>query len=105
MWTPRSSLRCLSSSSTHSRMPSKEASASDWEEVRLDRGRIAELLEAHAPEDWETRFDKAQLMDSVIEGEPIQMFVMAADICESTMLMKEAVKFEQFAYIMDKFVS
>ena len=33
------------------------------------------------------------------------MFVMAADIRESTMLMKEAVKFEQFAYVMDKFVS
>ena len=81
------------------------ASASDWEEVRRDRHRITELLEAHAPADWEQRFDKDQLLDSVIEGEPIQMFVMAADIRESTMLMKEAVKFEQFAYIMDKFVS
>jgi class 3 adenylate cyclase len=80
-------------------------SGSDWEEVRLDRGRIVELLEAHAPADWEQRFDKDQLLDSVIEGEPIQMFVMAADIRESTMLMKEAVKFEQFAYVMDKFVS
>jgi class 3 adenylate cyclase len=86
-------------------MAGKESSASDWEEVRLDRGRIVELLEAHAPADWETRFDKEKLLDSVIEGEPIQMFVMAADIRESTMLMKEAVKFEQFAYVMDKFVS
>jgi class 3 adenylate cyclase len=33
------------------------------------------------------------------------MFVMAADIRESTMLMKEAVKFERFAYVMDKFVT
>ena len=33
------------------------------------------------------------------------MFVMAADIRESTLLMKEAVRFEQFAKIMDKFVS
>ena len=86
-------------------MADKGTSASDWEEVRLDRGRIVELLEAHAPADWETRFDKEGLLDSVIEGEPIQMFVMAADIRESTMLMKEAVKFEQFAYVMDKFVS
>ena len=86
-------------------MADKGASASDWEEVRLDRGRIVELLEAHAPADWEARFEKEKLLDSVIEGEPIQMFVMAADIRESTMLMKEAVKFEQFAYVMDKFVS
>jgi len=86
-------------------MASKGASASEWEEVRLDRGRIVELLEAHAPADWHQRFDVDQLLDSVIEGEPIQMFVMAADIRESTMLMKEAVKFEQFAYVMDKFVS
>jgi class 3 adenylate cyclase len=41
----------------------------------------------------------------VIEGEPIQMFVMAADIRESTTLMKESVKFERFALVMDKFVS
>jgi class 3 adenylate cyclase len=41
----------------------------------------------------------------VIDGEPIQMFVMAADIRESTTLMKESVKFERFATIMDKFVS
>ena len=86
-------------------MAGTRASASDWEEVRRDRGRITELLEAHAPADWEQRFDKEQLLDSVTEGEPIQMFVMAADIRESTMLMKEAVKFERFAYIMDKFVS
>ena len=33
------------------------------------------------------------------------MFVMAADIRESTLLMKEAVHFERFAKIMDKFVS
>jgi class 3 adenylate cyclase len=86
-------------------MTDKGASASDWEEVRLDRGRLAGLLEAHAPEDWEQRFDKPKLLDSIASGEPIQMFVMAADIRESTMLMKEAVKFEQFAYVMDKFVS
>jgi class 3 adenylate cyclase len=86
-------------------MAGKGTSGPDWEEVRLDRGRIVELLEAHAPADWEQRFDKEELLDSVIEGEPIQMFVMAADIRESTMLMKEAVKFEQFAYVMDKFVS
>ncbi|MEX0755771.1 MAG: hypothetical protein WD556_11755 [Actinomycetota bacterium] len=33
------------------------------------------------------------------------MFVMAADIRSSTMLMKEAVRFEKFAFIMDKFVT
>lgn len=86
-------------------MVGKEALASDWEEIRKDRNRIVELLEAHAPADWEQRFDKEKLLDSIASGEPIQMFVMAADIRESTMLMKEAVKFEQFAYVMDKFVS
>jgi class 3 adenylate cyclase len=70
-----------------------------------DRDRITGLLESHAPADWERLFRKDQLLDSILAGEPIQMFVMAADIRESTMLMKEAVKFEQFAYVMDKFVS
>ena len=70
-----------------------------------DRERIAGLLEPHAPGDWEERFDKERLLDTVLAGESIQMFVMAADIRESTMLMKEAVKFERFAEIMDRFVS
>ena len=70
-----------------------------------DRDRIAQLLQAHAPPDWEERFRKEEFLDTVIAGEPIQMFVMAADIRESTTLMKEAVKFERFAYVMDKFVS
>lgn len=70
-----------------------------------DRERIAELLESHAPADWEERFRKDELLDSIIDGQPIHMFVMAADIRESTMLMKEAVKFEKFAFVMDKFVS
>ena len=80
-------------------------SGSDWEEVRLDRDRLTGLLEPHAPDGWEQRFDKEKLLDSIAGGEPIQMFVMAADIRESTMLMKEAIKFERFAYVMDKFVS
>ena len=33
------------------------------------------------------------------------MFVMAADIRESTTLMKEAIRFERFASVMDRFVS
>src|SRR5438128_8503071 len=70
-----------------------------------DRSRTARLLKAHAPPDWEQRFRKDELLDSVIDGEPIQMFVVAADIRESTTLMKESVKFERFALIMDKFVS
>jgi class 3 adenylate cyclase len=74
----------------------------DRDEERL---RIAGLLEKHAPPDWEQRFRKAELLDAIIDGEPIQMFVMAADIRESTMLMKEAVRFELFARTMDKFVS
>ncbi|MGH7127662.1 MAG: alcohol dehydrogenase catalytic domain-containing protein [Planctomycetaceae bacterium] len=45
------------------------------------------------------------LLDAIIDTTPLQMFVMAADIRESTLLMKEAVQFEQFAKIMDKFVS
>jgi class 3 adenylate cyclase len=86
-------------------MLSKEASDPDWSEIRLDRDRLAGLLEAHAPADWEERFRKEELLDVIAAGESIQMFVMAADIRESTMLMKEAIKFERFAYVMDKFVS
>jgi class 3 adenylate cyclase len=70
-----------------------------------ERARIAAMLEAHAPPDWENRFRRDDLLDAIIDGEPLQMFVMAADIRESTMLMKEAVRFERFAFIMDKFVT
>ena len=70
-----------------------------------ERERLTELLLAHAPPDWEERFRPAELLDAIVDGEPIQMFVMAADIRESTMLMKEAVRFELFARTMDKFVS
>ena len=78
---------------------------STGEERDQERARIAGLLESHAPPDWEERFRKEELLDAVIDHEPIQMFVMAADIRESTMLMKEAVRFELFARTMDKFVS
>ncbi|HEX6009657.1 MAG TPA: hypothetical protein VFZ50_06075 [Actinomycetota bacterium] len=71
----------------------------------LERARISDLLKAHAPPDWEKRFRRDDLLDAIIDGEPLQMFVMAADIRESTMLMKEAVRFERFAFIMDKFVT
>ena len=70
-----------------------------------DRARAARLLKPHAPPDWEERFRKEELLDNVIDGEPIQMFVMAADIRESTTLMKESVRFERFAMVMDRFVS
>jgi class 3 adenylate cyclase len=70
-----------------------------------DRELAAGLLESHAPPDWERRFRREELLDAVIDGEPMQMFVMAADIRESTMLMKEAIRFERFALVMDKFVS
>lgn len=74
-------------------------------EHELERARIGDLLKAHAPPDWEKRFRRDDLLDAIIDGEPLQMFVMAADIRESTMLMKEAVRFERFAFIMDKFVT
>ncbi len=70
-----------------------------------ERARVAGLLDPHAPPDWERRFQRDQLLDAIIDTTPLQMFVMAADIRESTLLMKEAVRFEQFAKIMDKFVS
>ena len=70
-----------------------------------ERRRLAGLLANHAPPDWEERFDTEQLLDAIIDTTPLQMFVMAADIRESTLLMKEAVEFERFAKIMDKFVS
>jgi class 3 adenylate cyclase len=69
------------------------------------RGRVAELLGRHAPPDWPERFDRERLLDAIVDHEPLQMFVMAADIRESTVLMREAVRFELFARIMDKFVS
>ena len=70
-----------------------------------ERARLVDLLKAHAPPDWEDRFRTNDLLDAIIDGEPIQMFVMAADIRESTLLMKEAIKFERFAFVMDKFVT
>jgi class 3 adenylate cyclase len=70
-----------------------------------ERARTARLLKPHAPPDWERRFRRDELLDAVLAGEPIEMFVMAADIRESTTLMKEAVRFERFAVVMDKFVS
>jgi class 3 adenylate cyclase len=69
------------------------------------RARIAGLLHGHAPTDWQERFPRDALLDAVIDTTPLQMFVMAADIRESTTLMKEAVRFERFARTMDKFVS
>ena len=79
--------------------------AATLEDRDQERARIAGLLESHAPPDWEERFPKEALLDAIIDTTPLQMFVMAADIRESTLLMKEAVRFEQFAKIMDKFVS
>ncbi len=70
-----------------------------------ERARHADLVEAHAPPDWRGRFDSEPLLDAIVRGEPIQMFVMAADIRGSTMLMKEAIRFERFAFVMDKFVT
>jgi class 3 adenylate cyclase len=83
-------------------MPEEQEEPLDREQERL---RIADLLATHAPPDWEQRFRSDELIDAIIDNEPLQMFVMAADIRESTTLMKEAVKFELFAKIMDKFVS
>jgi class 3 adenylate cyclase len=74
--------------------------ASDDEEARH-----AEQVTAHAPPDWHERFDAPALMGAIDRGEPIQMFVMAADIRGSTMLMKEAIRIDRFAFVMDKFVT
>lgn len=70
-----------------------------------ERARIVRLLKDHAPPDWEERFRTDELLDAIIDGAPLQMFVMAADIRESTTLMKEAIRFERFAFTMDKFVT
>src|SRR5436190_3428634 len=75
------------------------------EERDRERARFERMLEPHAPPDWERRFRSAELLDAVIDGESIQMFVMAADIRESTTLMKESIRIERFASIMDRFVS
>jgi class 3 adenylate cyclase len=71
----------------------------------VDRGRYVALVEGHAPPDWRSRFDANRLLDAIAHTEPIQMFVMAADIRGSTMLMKEAIRLERFASVMDKFVT
>ena len=75
------------------------------EERDHERLHLVDLLTTHAPPDWEGRLGKQELLDAIIDGEPIQMFVMAADIRSSTSLMKEAIRFERFAFTMDKFVS
>jgi class 3 adenylate cyclase len=77
----------------------------EGEERERDRARVVQMLEPHAPPDWERRFRTNELLDAVIDGEAIQMFVMAADIRESTALMKESIRFERFAAVMDRFVS
>jgi class 3 adenylate cyclase len=77
----------------------------DEAEREPERARIAELLKTHAPPDWEERFRANELLNAIIDGESLQMFVMAADIRNSTTLMKEAIRFERFAFIMDKFVT
>jgi class 3 adenylate cyclase len=93
------------------RAPSSSARASGEPEAPIledrdqERARIVSLLEPHAPPDWQQRFRKDELLDAIVDTTPMQMFVMAADIRESTLLMKEAVRFERFARIMDKFVS
>ena len=77
----------------------------DGEAPEAERPRLERLLEPHAPPDWEQRFRKHELLDAIVDNQPMQMFVMAADIRESTTLMKEAIRFERFAVVMDKFVS
>jgi class 3 adenylate cyclase len=69
------------------------------------RGRYVALVEEHAPPNWRDRFDAERLLDAISGTAPIQMFVMAADIRGSTMLMKEAIHLERFASVMDKFVT
>jgi class 3 adenylate cyclase len=69
------------------------------------RARHAALVAAHAPTDWRDRFDADALLGAIEGGDPIQMFVMAADIRGSTMLMKEAIRIDRFAFVMDKFVT
>ncbi|MGZ8624702.1 MAG: hypothetical protein ACXWYQ_11135 [Actinomycetota bacterium] len=82
-----------------------EDEASEPVDRATERLRVAGLLATHAPPDWEQRFRREELLDAIIDTTPLQMFVMAADIRESTLLMKEAVQLERFAKIMDKFVS
>lgn len=87
------------------RSPGAESEAEPPRDRDQARAETARLLEGHAPPDWGERFDTDRLIAAIVDGQPIQMFVMAADIRESTLLMKEAVRFERFAFTMDKFVS
>ena len=83
--------------------PETEIEVEESSEER--RARLSSGLDAHAPAGWRDEFRVDELLDAVVDGRPIQMFVMAADIRSSTLLMKEAVRFERFAEIMDRFVS
>ncbi len=85
--------------------PAAQRPAVNARERTRERAGVARLLKPHAPADWETRFRRDELLDAVIDGRAIQFFVMAADIRESTSLMKEAIRIERFAQVMDKFVS
>ena len=38
------------------------------EEREEERARIANLLEAHAPADWETTFAKEDLLNAIVDG-------------------------------------
>jgi hypothetical protein len=38
-----------------------------------DRDRIAALLEAHAPADWQQRFRTEELLDALMDSAPLQM--------------------------------
>jgi len=52
-----------------------------------ERNRVSRLLKPHAPPDWERRFRATELLDAVIDGEPIPMFVMAACTTPSTVMV------------------
>ena len=86
-------------------MADDEAAPAVEEDRQERRARVAGHLDAHAPAGWRESFRVDELLDAIVDGRPIQMFVMAADIRSSTLLMKEAVRFERFAEIMDRFVS
>jgi class 3 adenylate cyclase len=89
----------------HARVLVSDEAAGNAPSSEETRSRNADLVASHAPPDWRDRFDAGGLLDAIEASDPIQMFVMAADIRSSTMLMKEAIRIDRFAFVMDKFVT
>lgn len=63
-----------------------------------------EVIDAHAPAEWESEINRADILRLIEESSPTNMIVLAADVRQSTYLMKEATDFKQYATAIGGFV-